>query len=152
MGSPHGRHRLFPAQAQGQQETSTESRGPLDSRPSISKGGNGVPFCVLVQRGEIAKPGDFADKWAWNRNEKPKKGKPRNTRKRFYKFAKWCVETFDDVEKDDAKAKYYLLLALEGNVVWAAKALSALHDNNASEFYDVKLGQNYLTLFQNSRF
>jgi hypothetical protein len=45
-----------------------------------------------------------------------------------------------------------LLLALEGNVVWAAKALSTLHDNKASEFYDVKLGQNYLTLFQDSRF
>jgi TPR repeat protein len=58
----------------------------------------------------------------------------------------------DDVEKDDAKAKYYFLLALEGNVVWAAKALSTLHDNKASEFYDVKLGQNYLTLFQDSRF
>ena len=58
----------------------------------------------------------------------------------------------DDVEKDDAKAKDYLLLALEGNVVWAAKALSELHDNKASEFYDVKLGQNYLTLFQDSRF
>ena len=58
----------------------------------------------------------------------------------------------DDVEKDDAKAKYYLLLALEGNVVWAAKALSTLHDNKASEFYDVKLGQNYLTLFQDGRF
>ena len=58
----------------------------------------------------------------------------------------------DDVEKDDTKAKDYLLLALEGNVVWAAKALSALHDNKASEFYDVKLGQNYLTLFQDSQF
>jgi TPR repeat protein len=58
----------------------------------------------------------------------------------------------DDVEKDDAKAKDYLLLALEGNVVWAAKALSALHDNKSSEFYDVKLGQNYLTLFQDGRF
>ena len=58
----------------------------------------------------------------------------------------------DDVEKDDAKAKDYLLLALEGNVVWAAKALSALHDNKASEFYDVKLGQNYLPLSQDSRF
>jgi TPR repeat protein len=58
----------------------------------------------------------------------------------------------DDVEKDDAKAKDYLLLALEGNVVWAAKALSTLHDNKASEFYDFKLGQNYLTLFQDSRF
>ena len=58
----------------------------------------------------------------------------------------------DDVEKDDAKAKNYLLLALEGNVVWAAKALSALHDNKASEFYDVKLGQNYLTLFQHGQF
>ncbi len=58
----------------------------------------------------------------------------------------------DDVEKDDAKAKDYLLLALEGNVVWAAKALSALHNNKASEFYDFKLGQNYLTLFQDSRF
>ena len=58
----------------------------------------------------------------------------------------------DDVEKDDAKAKDYLLLALEGNVVWAAKALSTLHDNKASEFYDVKLGQNYLTLFQDGRF
>jgi TPR repeat protein len=58
----------------------------------------------------------------------------------------------DDVEKDDAKAKYYLLLALEGNVDWAAKALSTLHDNKASEFYDVKLGQNYLTLFQDGRF
>ena len=58
----------------------------------------------------------------------------------------------DDVEKDDAKAKYYLLLALEGNVAWAAKALSTLHDNKASEFYDVKLAQNYLTLFQDGRF
>ena len=58
----------------------------------------------------------------------------------------------DDVEKDDAKAKDYLLLALEGNVVWAAKALSDLHDNKASEFYDVELGQSYLTLFQDSRF
>ena len=58
----------------------------------------------------------------------------------------------DDVEKDDAKAKDYLLLALEGNVVWAAKALSALHDNKASEFYDVKLGRNYLALFQDSQF
>ena len=58
----------------------------------------------------------------------------------------------DDVEKDDAKAKDYLLLALEGNVVWAAKALSELHENKASEFYDFKLGQNYLTLFQDSRF
>ena len=27
----------------------------------------------------------------------------------------------DDVEKDDAKAKNYLLLALENNVIWAAK-------------------------------
>ena len=58
----------------------------------------------------------------------------------------------DDVGKDDTKAKGYLLLALEGSVVWAANALSALHDNKASEFYDVKLGQNYLTLFQDSQF
>ena len=58
----------------------------------------------------------------------------------------------NDVAKDDTKAKGYLLLALEGNVVWAAKALSALHDNEASEFYDVNLGRNYLTLFQDSRF
>jgi TPR repeat protein len=58
----------------------------------------------------------------------------------------------DDVEKDDAKAKYYLLLALENDVTWAAKALSALHQNKASEFHDVKRARNYLTLFQNSRF
>ncbi len=58
----------------------------------------------------------------------------------------------DDVEKDDAKAKDYLLLALDNNVIWAAKALSALHENKASEFYDVERAENYLTLFQNSRF
>ena len=58
----------------------------------------------------------------------------------------------DDVEKDDTKAKGYLLLALEGNVVWAAKALSALHQNKASELYDAKLAQNYLTLFQDNQF
>ena len=58
----------------------------------------------------------------------------------------------DDVEKNDAKAKDYLLLALKGSVVGAANGLSALHDNKASEFYDVKLGQNYLTLFQDSQF
>jgi len=58
----------------------------------------------------------------------------------------------DDVGKDDTKAKVYLLLALKGNVVWAAKALSALHQNRASEFYDAKLAQNYLTLFQDSQF
>ena len=58
----------------------------------------------------------------------------------------------DEVEKDDAKAKYYLLLALENDVIWAAKALSALHQNKASEFYDVKRAKNYLTLFQDSRF
>jgi TPR repeat protein len=39
----------------------------------------------------------------------------------------------DDVEKDDAKAKDYLLLALENNVIWAAKALSALHESKASK-------------------
>ena len=53
----------------------------------------------------------------------------------------------DDVEKDDAKAKDYLLLALETNVIWAAKALSTLHENKASEFYDVERAENYLTLF-----
>ena len=58
----------------------------------------------------------------------------------------------DDVEKDDAKAKDYLLLALDNNVIWAAKALSALHENKASEFYDVERAKNYLTLFQDSRF
>ena len=58
----------------------------------------------------------------------------------------------DDVEKDDAKAKNYLLLALENNVIWAAKALSALHENKASEFYDVKRAKNYLSLFQGSQF
>ena len=58
----------------------------------------------------------------------------------------------DDVEKDDAKAKDYLLLALDNNVIWAAKALSALHENKASEFYDVERAENYLTLFQDSRF
>ena len=57
----------------------------------------------------------------------------------------------DDVEKNDAKAKYYLLLALENNVVWAAKALNALHANKASEFYDVKRAEDYLTQFQKSR-
>ena len=58
----------------------------------------------------------------------------------------------DDVEKNDAKAKDYLLLALDNNVIWAAKALSALHENKASEFYDVERAENYLTLFQDSRF
>ena len=58
----------------------------------------------------------------------------------------------DDVEKDDAKAKDYLLLALENNVIWAAKALSSLHENKASEFYDVKRAKNYLFLFQGSQF
>ena len=58
----------------------------------------------------------------------------------------------DDVKKDDAKAKDYLLLALENNVIWAAKALSALHENKASEFYDVERAKDYLTLFQDSRF
>ncbi|MDC1001099.1 hypothetical protein OAS89_01285 [Alphaproteobacteria bacterium] len=58
----------------------------------------------------------------------------------------------DDVEKNDAKAKDYLLLALENNVIWAAKALSALHENKASEFYDVERAKDYLTLFQDSRF
>ena len=58
----------------------------------------------------------------------------------------------DDVEKNDAKAKDYLLFALENNVIWAAKALSALHENKASEFYDVERAENYLTLFQASRF
>ena len=58
----------------------------------------------------------------------------------------------DDVEKDDAKAKDYLLLALENNVIWAAKALSSLHENKASEFYDVKRAKNYLSLFRGSQF
>ena len=58
----------------------------------------------------------------------------------------------DDVGKDDTKAKGYLLLALDNNVIWAAKALSALHENKASEFYDVERAENYLTLFQASRF
>ena len=58
----------------------------------------------------------------------------------------------DDIEKNDAKAKDYLLLALENNVIWAAKALSALHENKASEFYDVERAANYLTHFQDSRF
>ncbi|MGB1998530.1 MAG: hypothetical protein ACPHS7_03720, partial [Candidatus Puniceispirillaceae bacterium] len=58
----------------------------------------------------------------------------------------------DDVEKDDAKAKDYLLLALENNVIWAAKALSSLHENKASEFYDVKRAKNYHFLFQGSQF
>ena len=58
----------------------------------------------------------------------------------------------DDVAKDDAKAKEYLLLALENGVIWAAKALNALHENKASEFYDVESAENYLTLFQDSRF
>ena len=58
----------------------------------------------------------------------------------------------DDVAKDDAKAKEYLLLALENGVIWAAKALSALHENKASEFYDVERAENYLTLFQDDRF
>jgi TPR repeat protein len=58
----------------------------------------------------------------------------------------------DDVEKDDAKAKDYLLLALDNNLIWAAKALHALHKNKASEFYDVERAENYLTLFQDSRF
>ena len=58
----------------------------------------------------------------------------------------------DEVEKDDAKANHYLLLALDNDVIWAAKALSALHQNKASEFYDAKLAQNYLTLFQDSQF
>ena len=58
----------------------------------------------------------------------------------------------DDVAKHDAKAKEYLLLALENDVIWAAKALSALHENKASEFYDVERAENYLTLFQDDRF
>ena len=58
----------------------------------------------------------------------------------------------DDVKKDDAKAKDYLLLALENNVIWAAKALSSLHENESSEFYDVKRAKNYLFLFQGSQF
>ena len=58
----------------------------------------------------------------------------------------------DDVAKDDAKAKDYLLLALDNNVIWAAKALSALHENKASEFYDLGRAENYRTLFQDNRF
>ena len=58
----------------------------------------------------------------------------------------------DEVEKDDAKANHYLLLALDNDVIWAAKALSALHQNKSSEFYDVKRAKNYLSLFQGSQF
>ena len=58
----------------------------------------------------------------------------------------------DDVETNDAEAKDYLLLALENDVIWAAKALSALHEDKASEFYDADSAENYLTLFQDSRF
>jgi hypothetical protein len=37
-------------------------------------------------------------------------------------------------------------------VIWAAKALSALHENKASEFYDVGRAENYRALFQDNRF
>jgi len=43
-------------------------------------------------------------------------------------------------------------LALDNNVIWAAIALSALHENKASEFCDVERAKNYLTLFKDSRF
>ena len=58
----------------------------------------------------------------------------------------------DDVEKDDAKAKDYLLLALDNNVIWAAKALSALHENKASEFYDVERAETIAPCFKTNGF
>lgn len=53
----------------------------------------------------------------------------------------------DDVEKDDEKAIYYLRLALDNGVFWAAKALSNLHANKASKFYDIRLSTAYLARF-----
>ena len=55
----------------------------------------------LLERGEIAKPGDFADKWAYNKNAPRKVGKAVYTRKRFEIFAKWCVDKYDDKSKQN---------------------------------------------------
>lgn len=55
----------------------------------------------LLERGEIAKPGDYADKWAWDRKKPRKVGKPLFTGLRFEIFAKWCVDKFDDTTKQN---------------------------------------------------
>lgn len=48
-----------------------------------------------MQRGELSRPGDYADKWAYDKVVTQKKeGKKVCTRARFRKFARWCVDTF----------------------------------------------------------
>jgi len=58
----------------------------------------------------------------------------------------------DDVEKNDEKAIYYLRLALDKGVFWAAKALSNLHGDKASKFYDTQLSKAYLERFNKLSF
>ncbi|MBL6775627.1 MAG: sel1 repeat family protein [Candidatus Puniceispirillum sp.] len=58
----------------------------------------------------------------------------------------------DDVEKEDEKAIYYLRLALNNGVFWAAKALSNLHGDKTSKFYDIRLSKAYLERFNERSF
>ena len=58
----------------------------------------------------------------------------------------------DDVQQDEVKAEFLLNLALKKNVVWAAKALGALHNNKSSALYDPKRAEEYLTLFKERTF
>lgn len=49
-----------------------------------------------MHRGEVSRPGDFADKWAYDKVVTlKKKGKSLCTHARFRTFAKWCVDTFN---------------------------------------------------------
>ena len=54
----------------------------------------------------------------------------------------------DDIEKNDEEAWNYLKLALKNNVQWAAKALSELHRDETSKFYNNELANEYLALFK----
>ena len=58
----------------------------------------------------------------------------------------------DDVQQDEVKAEFLLNLALKKNVVWAAKALGALHNKKGSALYDPKRAEAYLTFFKERTF
>jgi len=58
----------------------------------------------------------------------------------------------DDVQQDDVKAEVLLSIALQKNVIWAAKALTTLHNNKASPLYDPERAEKYLMLFEERMF
>ena len=53
----------------------------------------------------------------------------------------------DDVAKDAARAKHHLETALQGQVIWAAKALKTLYADHSSPYFDPEAAKKYQQLF-----